>query len=346
MATEEAVQALRDKLNQLEAQLSQVPQVGAGNTASQAGPITVKVPRERRLRKFAGSRDDHIIEDWIADAEQAIAGQAESDAVDFLLYHLEGAARDEVRLRPAEERANPAAVFKALRDCFCEGLTSTQALRRFFERRQKDRESVRDYSHALMMLLSRVERLDSTAVADKDKLLRDQFLENLRDAQLRRDIKRWVRDHPSKSFQDIREEVQRWLDEDDSAGRRSAGVREVHADSWEREATCDEAKSVATNYSKIVADLVAGQKTLADGLQQQQQALAAQIEAQNRQMQQQQEILAQLMAQVERTKSTGCFGCGNQGHYRRDCPQRTGSHGASSRPSTHRPALNGKAPRQ
>ena len=60
-----------------------------------------------------------------------------------------------------------------------------------------------------MLLLARVERLDAAAVTDKDKLLRDQFLENLSDPQLRRDIKRWVRDHPTNTFQEIRDEVQR-----------------------------------------------------------------------------------------------------------------------------------------
>ena len=173
-----------------------------------------------------------------------------------------------MRLRPVDERANPAAVFKALRDCFCEGLTSTQALRRFFERRQKDRETVRDYSHALMMLLSRVERLDSTAVTDKDKLIRDQFLENLRDGQFCRDIKCWVRDNPTKTFQQIRDEVQRSLDEGDSSGYR-ASSQEVLA-GREEAVNCDKVKRAATDYSKIMAEMVAGQKILTEGLQQQQ----------------------------------------------------------------------------
>lgn len=52
---------------------------------------------------------------------------------------------------------------------------------------------MRELSDALMLLLSCVEHLeclDAGAVTDKDRLLRDQFLENLSDPQLRRDIKR------------------------------------------------------------------------------------------------------------------------------------------------------------
>ena len=88
-----------------------------------------------------------------------------------------------------------------LTHCFDERLTGTQTLRRFFERKQRDRKSVREFSHALMLLLARMERLDAGAVTDKDKLLLDQFLEDLSDPQLRRDIKRLVRDHPTKTFQ-------------------------------------------------------------------------------------------------------------------------------------------------
>ena len=156
---EELYQQLLEKVQALEAQ---------------AGPnITVKVPRERKLKKFAGSKDDKAIENWVADAERAIAGQQEAEAVDFLLYHLEGVAREEVRLRPSGQRSNPVAIFKILRDSFCEGLTGTQAQRKFFERRQRDRESITDFCHALMVLLARVERLCPEAVPDRDRLLRD-----------------------------------------------------------------------------------------------------------------------------------------------------------------------------
>ena len=91
MTTAEQLKTLTDKLAALEAQLNGASgPAAAGGSGSSPGEVTVKVPRERKLRKFTGVRDDHLIEDWILDAKRATSSQSEADAVDFLLYHLEG----------------------------------------------------------------------------------------------------------------------------------------------------------------------------------------------------------------------------------------------------------------
>ena len=70
MSTTEQFQALTEKLAPLEAQLkAQSGAEAAGPSGTAPGQITVKIPRERTLRKFMGSRDDHLIEDWILDAD-------------------------------------------------------------------------------------------------------------------------------------------------------------------------------------------------------------------------------------------------------------------------------------
>lgn len=346
MTTEEQLQTLTEKLAALEAQMQ--PQSGASSSSSSAspGPITVKVPRERKLRKFAGSRDDHLIEDWILDAERATTGQSDADAVDFLLYHLDGAAKEEVRLRPTEERANPAAVFTILRNSFGEGLTSTQAMRKFFERRQRERETIQEYSHSLMVLLSRVERLNAAAVTDKDRLLRDQFLENLHDPQLRRDIKRWARDHPTKSFQEIREEVQRWVDEDKAPARRAAGVREAAVEDH----TCDEVKARTPSLQAVLNELVAGQKLLAENLQKQQKLLADQIRNQQSAFERQQRDIAQLMSSRQQWSPPNDQQSGFPGTRSGRDNFRNDGRGRGRKPDDgfvpRPPALNGKTPRQ
>ena len=343
---EDTIKALSDRLKELETQLAQQPAPGNIQT------IKVKVPKERRLRKYEGVRDDRQLEDWIADATRAVQGQDPPDAVDFLVYHLEGAAKDEVRLRPPEEWATPGELFHILRTSFREQLTGTQALRKFFERRQRDRESVRDFAHSLMALLSRVQRLDPAAVADKDKVLRDQFVENLRDGTLRREVRRWTRDNPSKTFQDVREEVQQWTDDDEPPARR---VRAQEASlAGPQEFACSESKSSVGN-EKLIADLVAGQRVLADGLSKQQEILTRHIHEQGQALAKQQEVLTQLMAKMESKpgKPGRCYGCGQPGHYRWNCPERQQGTdpGADQKPaprnqSRGKSASNSGAPRQ
>ena len=199
--TEAQIKELTDMLVALEQQLQNQngPSASASDSSSaNPGQITVKVPRERKLGKFAGSCDDGILEEWIGDATRAIAGQIDANGMDFLPYHLDSVAKEEVRLHPAEKRAIPVAVFKVPRDCFSEGLTNTQAPWKLFKKRQRDYESVCEFSHAFMLCLAWVEHLDAAVVTDKDKLLRDQFLENLADPQLRRDIKCCVDTTPPK----------------------------------------------------------------------------------------------------------------------------------------------------
>ena len=176
-----------------------------------------------------------------------------------------------------------------------------------------------------MLLLSRVERLNPGAVTDKDQLLRDQFLENLYDPQLRRDIKRCAREHSEKSFQQIREEVQRWVDKDGTTPRRAA-VREAVI---ENETTCSEVKGAA-DLHKVVNELVAGQKLLTESLQKQQKLLCR-------------SAASHFTAHLQYAART---------HIRRNCPG--GSHGRNqrggnqnnSKPEYKPPALNEKTPRQ
>ena len=277
----DTLETLQDRLKQLEDQLLQLNAAGqtgaTGPSASSTGAqstIRVSVPREKRFGKYGGTRDDRVLEDWIADAERAVGGQTNAEAVDTLLFHLEGVAK-EVKLRPTSQWSSPPGVFRILREAFSEQLTATQARRKFFTRQQADRESAQDFAHALMVLLSRVERLSGAPEASKDVLLKEQFVENLKDLTLRHDIKHWARDHPVATFQDVRLEVHRYLEEDPTP-RRSAAARTAKV---EEETQCTEITG-QRKQQRVLADLISRQKVLAEELQKQQKVLMAHIKQQ------------------------------------------------------------------
>ena len=348
----ETLVTLQNRLKELEDQLLQLNAVGqAEGTGASASPtgaqptIRVSVPREKRFGRYGGTRDDRVLEDWIADAQRAVRGQSDAEAVDTLLFHLEGVAKEEVKLRPTSQWSSPPGVFKILREAFSEQLTETQARRKFFARRQGDRETVQDFAHALMVLLSRVERLSGEPETEKDVLLKEQFVENLKDLTLRRDIKRWARDHPTATFQDVRLEVHRYMEEDPAPRRPSAAARSAEV---EEEAQCSEVAG-QRQQQKVLTDLISGQKVLAEEMQKQQKVLMGHIEQQREVLSRQQETLNHLLATlVPRPRSSSCYRCGKDGHFVRDCPEPAPaiSTQGGRKPAPKKPAGNERTPPQ
>lgn len=81
-----------------------------------------------------------------------------------------------------------------------------------------DGESLREYSHALLSLMEVIKRRSPRVIPNADHLVRDQFIEYVRDGMLRRELKRSVRLNPNVSFLTIRSEAIRWVEEGEHVG--------------------------------------------------------------------------------------------------------------------------------
>ena len=143
---------------------------------------------------------------------------------------------------------------------------------------------MQDFAHAFMVLLSCTERLSSQAVPNKDTLLKEQLVENLKDLSLCRDIKRWARDHPAATFQEVRLEVHQYQEED-PLPRWTAVAREGAV---EGDMLCSEVEG-QRRQQKVLADLISGQKVLAEEIQKQQKVLAMHVEQQREVLSRQQD---------------------------------------------------------
>ena len=133
-------------------------------------------------------------------------------ALEWILQSLTGCARREV-LQRSPERLTADGILRALTDTFGDTRSPTALLSAFHQKRQGAAESLLCFAHHLQRLAQQSN--DKRPGNVTEETLRDQFVEGLLNPALRRDVRRYVREHPSTDFIGARAEAQRWLKEDD-----------------------------------------------------------------------------------------------------------------------------------
>ena len=142
--------------------------------ANAAPPAIKLVYAPRKLDKFSGEcGDTSYLEDWIVQARDALTSQGLTgkQAADFLLAHLEGSAWREVKHAKEDERANADGIFTILQEEFGEIQSENELLEEFFGRRRKPKETLREFSHALMALIDRAFALKDNVLPNRDAAL-------------------------------------------------------------------------------------------------------------------------------------------------------------------------------
>ncbi len=74
----------------------------------------------------------------------------------------------------------------------------------FYNRKQLEGEDLRNYSLALSRLLRSVTKQSLGGLANEQGILRDQFVEGVRDAALRRELRKTIREKPHLTLLEIR----------------------------------------------------------------------------------------------------------------------------------------------
>ncbi|KAI7789405.1 hypothetical protein IRJ41_007459 [Triplophysa rosa] len=196
---------------------SQTPSVSNPNAPpSMSFNRVMYVPRERKCQRFVGDSDSNLsIEDWIEEAEACIGDGSWTvrERVTFLFDQLGGEARMEIKLRPTAERETPELIFKVLRSMYGTKQTFVQLQKGFYDRKQREGESLIEFSHALMSLMDSILANCPDGVPNSDRVLRDQFVEHVNDVGLKRELKRLVRQTPHCTLLDVRSEAIRWNEE-------------------------------------------------------------------------------------------------------------------------------------
>jgi DNA-binding protein YbaB len=322
---------LTDDFQQMQTQMQQ-PAAGA------VAPAVHVVYAPRKLSKFDGNSEQ--LEDWLLEAKSAVEAQSLTGkkAGDFLLNHLEGSAKLEIKYA-GDDRDDPDKIYELLRKAFGDKSNKIQCFDNFRARKQGERESLQDFSHGLMTLLEKARNKDPNCVADYDTALRDNFAEKVWNDQLRWELNNRISDDPELTFNQIRE-------------RASAYTREVPSGPVKQKAVSRAVMSNQTEpWQKSLLDLLETQGEQQKLILKQQEELFKHFHGTgpkdpNSSVLQNNPGLAtgsQLPFSSQggaRPKNIGpCYKCHEMGHFQRNCPMKQPPVNSQDTP------LNRRAPR-
>ena len=167
-----------------------------------------------KLPHFTGEADGCDADEFIQEAERILRNfrMEEGTAVEWLIQALEGSVRREVLTRAAEEADTAAQVLAVLAATFGDHRGLSALLTSLHGRRQGMGESVVGYTQHLLMLATKLNEAQADAV--NPAMLCDRFIDGLHHTSLRRDIRRYAREHADVTFHQARAEAQRWMRED------------------------------------------------------------------------------------------------------------------------------------
>ena len=168
------------------------------------------VPRERKCPMFRGRSGMGLVE-WMEEVRAGMRVRQLStvDQAYFIYDHLEGEAKAKLN-SILEGTGHPAIIFSILQELYGCAQSYVALQDKFFSRKQLDGESLQEYSHALFALMEKVVKNAPNTMPNSDILLRGQFIENVNDCTLCRELRQVVRRHPEYSLLDVRAEAIRW----------------------------------------------------------------------------------------------------------------------------------------
>ena len=257
------------------------------------------VAKEGRIKKFSGEDPSVEVNDWITDCRLALNAsyslRTSGEQVFYVLQNLEGPAKREAKLHIHKD-SNAEDIFKLLIATFSGTKSYTEAQKTFYERRQKTEESVRDFSYALNELMEKIEQIKPGSVHNRDEVLRDHFINGIRETILRRELKKSVNEKPSLTFLDVRTIAMQWNDDVPA----SPSLQAVKNNSAVRSTEMEDLKAIVKEQQKTISELTEAVKKLTEHQRQASKAPQGAMQ---------------------------CFKCGSYGHLARSCDQPSESAG-------------------
>ena len=294
--------SMEGELQKLHEELRNLKLQGKSTVApNEKAPQVLYVSTDRQIRRFGGDED---IDEWISDVKSLLADRAHQTAKEKLqtvVKYTNGAARMELASRDDVETADDA--FQVLRGVFGDVGSQASQKRKFFSRVQKGGETLIEYSHELIRLL---QTWKGICKKDREETLISQFIEGVGDSDLRRELHRRSHEKP-ETFVSLRDWAVQW--EKQGTSSRKADGRAQRAEVHEQGASAANSQSMS-----LILEALQKQGQLVT-------TLLTQQEEQNRTLNRLLGQQAQQSRQQSRPRwSPGCYQCGANDHFKRNCP--------------------------
>nr|KAG5702551.1 hypothetical protein BaRGS_003711 [Batillaria attramentaria] len=166
------------------------------------------------LPRFDGEGGSCDAETFVEEARRRLGHYSLADGAgaEYVLSALTGCARAEILSRPADDRRTGAAILDLIQGEFGDKRDLVTLLSVFHGRRQGKTEGVYQYAHAVLAAAARVNAKLKDHLSED--LVRDRFADGLHPPELRRDVRRYIREKPRTTFQEAKAEALRWMRED------------------------------------------------------------------------------------------------------------------------------------
>lgn len=298
---------LRDELAVLRAEALKA-KAASTSTPSSPAPVTkIVVQRDRKLSHFSGKTADGF-SDWHEEASSAVDGLADGEAANFVYGRLGPDAKLEIKTRGDTVRKSATKMLAALAEVYADARTSTQILRQFYDRQQAEGEDPTQYSHALVALLENCDDKLDLDDDDRDHMLRDQFMENLRDSLLIWELQKVVEADADTTFLAVRKIAMKWWRRTQAAKPKSrkqtkpVAEFDVDVDAATAAEPAPEWKLAFDKQQKDINALMEQNRKLIEELDMKRDEAAKEDEKQR-----------------QRRPRGNCWDCGRPGHLQRDC---------------------------
>lgn len=302
--------AMRQEIQHLQKKVSTLVE----STESKENPTpVVYVKSERKFPKFGGYPEkdtDPDVIDWISEMREHIRGTTSKDRhTDFVMDHLTGNAKAEIRLHPIEQRRTGEEILNILERVFVIKDTVTQLLQKFYQRDQNESETLENYSRILMQMQERINKKVDRKMQITDVNLTERFIDGIRDRVVRQELRKIVVEQSTIPFQEFRLRMLKWVDDNPPCENKQVNVA-----------------SAIVNNSDPLTDMLQKQQAMLEKQQQQIDTIAQTLEKF------QQPDFHRRGSRpnrgfvhnrgTRRPAQVICYACNGQGHFASECANR------------------------